>query len=68
LRKKEPNTVRPYKAFGYPFIPALYIISALAICSILIVYDGRNTGLGLLCVLIGIPVYYVTQKKATNNN
>jgi APA family basic amino acid/polyamine antiporter len=63
LRKKEPHTERPYKAFGYPLIPALYILSALAICTILIIYDGRNTGFGLICVFLGIPVYYLTQKR-----
>lgn len=67
LRKNEPDTERPYKAFGYPFIPALYILSALAICTILIIYDGRNTGFGLICVFIGIPVYYFTQKRHSPN-
>ncbi|MGZ4049311.1 MAG: APC family permease [Bacteroidia bacterium] len=67
LRKKEPNTERPYKAFGYPLIPALYILAALAICIILIIYDGRNTGFGLICVFIGIPVYYLTQKRQPAN-
>ena len=63
LRKKEPGTERPYKAFGYPLIPALYILAALAICVILIIYDGRNTGFGLVCVFLGIPVYYLTVGK-----
>lgn len=63
LRKKEPDTERPYKAFGYPVIPALYIVAALVICTILIIYDGRNTGFGLVCVALGIPVYYLTQRK-----
>lgn len=63
LRKKEPGTERPYKAFGYPVLPALYILAALAICVILIIYDGRNTGMGLLFVGTGIPVYYLTVGK-----
>ncbi|MCE3280735.1 MAG: putative amino acid-transporting permease [Bacteroidetes bacterium] len=63
LRKKEPDTERPYKAFGYPVIPALYIIITSAICIDLLIYDTRNTGFGLLIVLIGIPVYYLTQKR-----
>jgi APA family basic amino acid/polyamine antiporter len=63
LRKKEPDTERPYKAFGYPGIPALYIIITSAICIDLLIYDTRNTGFGLLIVLIGIPVYYLTQKR-----
>jgi APA family basic amino acid/polyamine antiporter len=57
LRKKEPNTERPYKAFGYPLIPALYLLITSAICVDLLIYDWRNTGLGLLIVLLGIPVY-----------
>ena len=67
LRKKEPDTERPYKAFGYPIIPALYILAALAVCIILIIYDGRNTGFGLICVFIGIPVYFFTVGKKKNN-
>lgn len=67
LRKKEPDTERPYKAFGYPIIPALYIISALVICVILIVYDTRNTAFGLVCVAIGIPVYCISQRKKTQS-
>lgn len=63
LRKKEPAAERPYKAFGYPIIPALYILSAIAICVILCIYDTRNTGFGLICVFIGIPVYLFMQRK-----
>lgn len=60
LRKKEPETERPYKVWGYPLMPALYILAALAICLILIIYDGRNTGMALLFVGLGVPVYYFT--------
>jgi APA family basic amino acid/polyamine antiporter len=63
LRKKEPNTERPYKAFGYPFIPALYILITLAICIDLLIYDLRNAGMGLLIVLLGIPIYFIVGKK-----
>ncbi|MFI5220331.1 MAG: APC family permease [Bacteroidia bacterium] len=62
LRKKEPDAERPYKAFGYPFIPALYILVATAICIDLLIYDTRNTGFGLLIVLLGIPVYFIVKK------
>ncbi len=65
LRKKEPNTERPYKAFGYPVVPAIYILVTTAICVDLLIYDTKNTGLGLLIVLLGIPVYYMTKKKMT---
>lgn len=63
LRKKEPDAERPYKAFGYPIIPALYILVTTAICVDLLIYDTVNTGLGLGIVLLGIPVYYLTKKK-----
>jgi APA family basic amino acid/polyamine antiporter len=63
LRKKEPDAERPYKAFGYPVIPAIYIIVAMAICVTLLVYDTFNTALGLGIVALGIPVYYLFMNK-----
>ncbi len=64
LRKKEPDAERPYRAFGYPVIPALYIVAAIAICVILIIYDGRNTGFALLWVALGVPVYFLAKRKS----
>ncbi|MEN9743672.1 MAG: hypothetical protein RLZZ65_1477 [Bacteroidota bacterium] len=63
LRKLEPDTERPYKAWGYPFIPALYILITLAICIDLLIYDFRNAGLGLFIVCLGIPVYYLIEAR-----
>ena len=63
LRKLEPDTPRPYKAWGYPYIPALYIVLTLAICIDLLIYDFRNAGMGLFIVLLGIPVYYLIEAK-----
>jgi APA family basic amino acid/polyamine antiporter len=63
LRKKEPDTPRPYKAWGYPLVPALYIIVVLAICIILLFTHTMSAGGGLLIVFIGIPVYFLTRKK-----
>jgi APA family basic amino acid/polyamine antiporter len=63
LRKKEPHAARPYKAFGYPIVPALYIIVALGISGTLLVYDTVNTTLGLGIVFLGIPIYYGMLKK-----
>lgn len=63
LRKKEPLAERPYKAFGYPFVPALYIVVTVAICITLLVYDTFNTSLGLAIVALGIPVYYLVMNK-----
>lgn len=62
LRKTEPDAPRPYKAFGYPVIPALYILIASAICIDLLIFKSRNTFLGLLIMLIGVPVYYFFNK------
>jgi len=62
LRKKRPDAERPYKAFGYPVIPALYILAATAICIDLLVYKPDYTWPGLVIVLIGIPVYFLWRK------
>jgi APA family basic amino acid/polyamine antiporter len=63
LRKKEPDTPRPYKAFGYPVVPALYILMAGAICVDLLIFKPSNTFLGLLIMFLGIPVYYFFKRK-----
>ncbi|TAH01674.1 MAG: amino acid permease [Sphingobacteriales bacterium] len=59
LRKTQPNLPRPYKAFGYPVLPALYIIMAGAICVVLLIYKTSTCGWGLAIVLLGVPVYYL---------
>lgn len=59
LRKKKPNVARPYKAFGYPILPALYILLAGIICTILLIYKTNTCGWGLFIVLLGFPVYYI---------
>lgn len=59
LRKKEPETPRPYKALGYPVLPALYILLASAICVDLLIFKTLNTGLGVLIMFLGIPIFYI---------
>lgn len=59
LRKKQPNAERPYKAFGYPFLPGLYILMGLTFCILLIIYKPGYTWPGLIITLIGIPLYYI---------
>ncbi len=59
LRKKRPDAERPYKAFGYPVLPGLYILIAAAICIDLLVFKPAYTWPGLIIVLIGIPVYFI---------
>lgn len=59
LRKKQPDIERPYKAFGYPVLPAIYILMALAFCILLIWYKPTYATWGLGIVLAGIPIYYI---------
>lgn len=63
LRKTRPDAPRPYKAFGYPIVPIFYIFIATFICCALMIAEPMNSGMGLLIVLLGIPVYYITQNK-----
>lgn len=59
LRKKRPDAERPYKAFAYPVLPAIFILMGLAFCILLIIYKPEFTWPGLIIVLIGIPIYYI---------
>jgi basic amino acid/polyamine antiporter, APA family len=59
LRVKQPDAERPYKAVGYPLIPALYVIGAAVILVVLFVYQTTATWPGLLIVLTGVPVYFI---------
>jgi APA family basic amino acid/polyamine antiporter len=59
LRVKRPDAARPYRAFGYPFVPALYILGAVAILLVLFVYRPSTTWPGLVIVLLGLPVYWL---------
>jgi APA family basic amino acid/polyamine antiporter len=66
LRKRRPDIPRPYKAFGYPILPFLYIIVASIICISLFIFKSRNTWPGLGIVLMGIPLYYLALKRKEN--
>jgi len=59
LRKKRPDMERPYKAFGYPILPAIYILMGTCFCVLLIIYKPNFTWPGLIITLIGIPLYYI---------
>ena len=59
LRKKEPTMPRPYKAFGYPFLPAIYIIMATVFCIGLVYTEPKYSLWGLVITLLGIPLYYI---------
>jgi APA family basic amino acid/polyamine antiporter len=59
LRKKRPDADRPYKAFGYPVLPAIYVLLAAVFCIFLIKMKPLYAGIGLGIVLLGIPLYYI---------
>jgi APA family basic amino acid/polyamine antiporter len=63
LRAKRPDAERPYRAFGYPFVPLLYIVAALAIMFVLLLYKTQTTWPGLVIVLLGVPVYLVWSRR-----
>jgi basic amino acid/polyamine antiporter, APA family len=64
LRRTRPEAARPYKAFGYPVLPALYIVMAGWISVVLLRYKPQYTWPGLMIVLLGIPVYLVWTRMA----
>ncbi|GJQ20884.1 MAG: amino acid transporter [Bacteroidia bacterium] len=68
LRKKRPHAERPYRAFGYPVLPALYIIMALYIDLMLLLYKPQYTWPGLFLVLAGIPVYLFWKRSRPSLN
>lgn len=68
LRKKMPNAERPYKAFGYPIIPFLYILITGLICIDLLIFKTFNTGIGLLIMALGVPVYYIFSKSKSHDS
>lgn len=59
LRRKRPDAERPYKAFGYPLLPILYILMGAAFCILLIIYKPQFTWPGFIIVLLGVPLYYI---------
>jgi APA family basic amino acid/polyamine antiporter len=64
LRKKMPDAPRPYKAFGYPIIPILYIIIATVICAVMLYFKTKFAVYGLVIVGIGLIIYQFRSKQA----
>jgi APA family basic amino acid/polyamine antiporter len=62
LRRTRPDAARPYRAIGYPVLPAIYIALAAWICVVLLRYKPQYTWPGLILVLIGVPVYLVWKR------
>jgi APA family basic amino acid/polyamine antiporter len=66
LRRKQPLVERPYKAFAYPLLPAIYIVLAIVFCAALVIQEPQYSIFGSIIVLLGIPLYYIalSRKKA----
>ncbi|HEY6389307.1 MAG TPA: amino acid permease [Candidatus Acidoferrum sp.] len=64
LRRKRPDAERPYLAFGYPFVPLLYIVAATVIMIVLLLYQTQTAGGGLIIVLLGLPVYWLWSRRS----
>jgi APA family basic amino acid/polyamine antiporter len=65
LRAKQPNAERPYRAFGYPVIPVLYMLAATCIMCVLLLYRTATTWPGLVIVLAGVPAFFIWRKPRT---
>jgi APA family basic amino acid/polyamine antiporter len=63
LRKTRPNAERPYRAFGYPWLPLLYIVAAIGIMVVLLLYKTQTAGRGMVIVLLGLPVYWLWSRE-----
>jgi APA family basic amino acid/polyamine antiporter len=63
LRRKRPDLERPYKVFGYPFVPAVYIVVGTVVLYMLFAYRGSTTWPGLVIVLLGVPVYALLKRR-----
>jgi APA family basic amino acid/polyamine antiporter len=68
LRKNRPDAERPYRAFGYPIVPFLYILAALAIMFVLLLYQTQTTWPGLAIVLVGVPVYFWWSRRTSSTS
>ncbi len=66
LRRKRPTAERPYRAVGYPVLPALYVLAAFTICVGLLIYQPTFTWPGLIIVLLGIPVFFLWNKQGAS--
>ena len=62
LRKKRPELERPYKSFGYPVLPFIYILLGISFCILLLIYKPAYTWPGLIIVLVGVPFYFIAKK------
>jgi APA family basic amino acid/polyamine antiporter len=62
LRRKKPDMPRPYKVIGYPYLPAFYVLLAVAVTVVMLLYQTRFSLYGLVIILAGIPVYFIFKR------
>jgi APA family basic amino acid/polyamine antiporter len=67
LRRTRPDAARPYRAVGYPFVPAVYLIGAAMIVSVLFAYRPMTTWPGLIIVLLGVPAYFIWKRRSVRS-
>ena len=68
LRRTRPDAPRPYRAFGYPVVPALYIVAATGILVTLAIYRSSTTWPGFVIVLLGVPVFAVLRRRSVGTD
>jgi basic amino acid/polyamine antiporter, APA family len=67
LRRTRPDLPRPVKAFGYPLLPALYMVAVAVLMVVLLIYRPLYTWPGLLIVASGVPVYLIWRRGVSRN-
>ncbi len=65
LRRRRPDLPRPYRAWGYPVVPALYVIANVAIAAVMLVGRPLECAIGLAITAAGLPVYWLFARRAT---
>jgi APA family basic amino acid/polyamine antiporter len=68
LRRRMPDAHRPYKTWGYPIVPALFILFCMGLFMNTIITRPREAGIGLSLILLGIPVYFLVSRKGRNSD
>jgi len=68
LRRTRPDAERPYRAVGYPWLPSAYIVMAIFIDIVLLIYKPQYTWPGLFIVLLGVPVYWIWSRRTASGH
>jgi len=67
LRRRMPDAPRPYKVWGYPVVPAFYILFCIGLFLNTIITKPREAAIGLALILAGIPVYWILARRKNKN-